>query len=308
MTLKGFIPAVILVLAAVLLRFWIVPLQTRLPADFSNELTYQAEDRFRESPDGEWFTSSLTARGTQQALAVSGNIVLIQSELHWYSETDEIILESSGLYGVDRDTRLNITAYGDTPRQGQFLFPAHAEKKKRTHWDSQYIGPRSADYERTETRDGLQVYVFRFHAEGLDETDGYNALPGVPERLHAYTDGEGTFWVEPVSGVVVDYEEQGLSYFTDPISGKRLSDFHGWSAHYAPETRAVQQELARAARLRILALETYLPFTLLFAAFVVLIRSLREATLSGCEGERRSNLPLYNEIASTEERRTQVQV
>lgn len=268
-----------LLLAAALSRFWLAPLQTRLPAEHTLELTYDAQDRFRDTPDGEWIAATLTARATQHALAVSGGIVLIQGELHWYGEDDEIIFESAGLYGVDRGTRANDPDYGDQPRAGQFLFPPRVERTSYMIWDTQYIGPREATFERVETLDGLTVYVFSFRTQGLDETEGYGTLPGVPERYHALTDGEGTFWVEPVSGVTVDYEELGVSYFVDASSRERLADFHQWSDRFTPETRAAQLESARSARLWILALEIGLPGSLLVASLISLaIRRRRSAT------------------------------
>jgi hypothetical protein len=283
----------ILLLAAALSRFWLASMQTRLPSDYAVELAFDAEDRFRDRPVGEWNATKLTARGIQQALAVSGGTVLIQSELHWYGENDEIIFESAGLYGVERGTRANDPTYGDQPRAGQFLFPASVEMTGYVLWDAQYVGPRDATFERLETLDGLTVYIFSFRVRALDETAGYAVLPGVPESYRAHTDGGGTFWVEPVSGITVDYEETGVSYFVDAANGERIAEFHEWSARYAPETRAAQLASARSARLRILALKIWIPGALMIAAFLVLCASLR-----GGSERRRSNPNASEEIAS----------
>ncbi len=93
----------------------------------------------------------------------------------------------------------------------------------------------------------------------------------MPERYLAYTDGQGALWVEPVSGTVVDYEEEGVSYFVDLATGARAADFHQWSDRYTPETREAQLALARAARLRLLMLETWLPGALVIAGLVGLV-------------------------------------
>lgn len=269
-----FLLSLALLLAAALSRFWLAPLATRLPADYALELTYEAEDRFRNTPDGEWVAATLTVRGTQQALSVFDGIALIQGELHWYGEDDEIIFESAGLYGVDRRTRANNPAYGDQPRAGHFLFPPRVERTSYMIWDTQYIGPREATFERLETLDGLTVYVFSFRTQGLDETDGYDTLPGVPERYHTLTDGEGTFWVEPISGVTVDYEEIGVSYFVNASNGEHIADVHQWSDRFAPATRAAQLAAAHSARLRLLALEIWIPGAALLSAFLTFSLSL----------------------------------
>lgn len=248
---------------AVLLHFALDSLLTPLPADYASETQYAAEDRFRESPNGEWQSSNLIVRRVDQTLSVSGDVSIIQGDLHVTSASGEVIFESSGLYGVDRRTRQILAGYGDVERTGQFLFPLHLQRATYKYWDPMFIGPRTATFDHAENLDGLEVYVFHFTGTGMDETAGYSALPDVPERYYAYTNGQGTLWIEPFLGALVDYEEQGISYFVDRASGKRIADFHTWSDRYTPETRAAQVALAQAMRTKHLALELWLPGGLL---------------------------------------------
>jgi hypothetical protein len=260
--------------AAALLRFWIAPLTSALPSDYANTTQFTAKDRFRETPDGEWQEVLIDAWRTDQTLT-SVTTSVIQADLHWNAaETGDVIFESSGLYGVDRRTRMNVPAYGDTRRSGQFLFPPRLEKKDFTFWDPMFIGARSVVFDRVETLDGMLVYVFRFSGTDMDETAGYSSLPDVPERYLALTDGQGTLWIEPVSGVLVDYEEQGVSYFAEKDTKARLANFHEWSDRYTPQTKAAQMAQARAARLRILALETWLPGGCALAVLFILMLEL----------------------------------
>jgi hypothetical protein len=69
---------------------------------------------------------------------------------------------------------------------------------------------------------------------------------------------------------VVDYSDSGVSYFADPATGARLADFNKWDERYTSETRTTQLELGRAARLRILALEIWLPGAFLLAGLICL--------------------------------------
>jgi hypothetical protein len=268
------VPAFLLA-AAALLRFWIAPLASALPTDYANTTHFTAKDRFRETPDGEWREVLIDAWRTDQTL-ISVTTSVIQADLHWNTvETGEVIFESSGLYGVDRRTRMNVPAYGDAERSGQFLFPPHLEKKAFTYWDPMFIGARNAAFDRVETLDGMLVYVFRFTGTGMDETAGYSSLPGVPERYLALTDGQGTLWIEPVSGVLVDYEEQGVSYFVNEDTKAHVGNFHEWSDRYTPETKTAEMARARDARLRILALEIWLPGAFVSAGIVILLVSLQ---------------------------------
>jgi len=244
---------------------------TQLPTHYTAETRYAAESLLRESPDGEWQTINLVARRLDQAITASSGRGVIQGDLHWTTEDGQVIFESSGLYGVDFRTRKNLAGYGDVGREGQFLFPRHLKQVTYTFWDPMFIGPRTANFDRVENLEGLTVYVFQFSGSDMDETEGYSYLPLIPERYLARTDGRGRLWIEPTSGVIVDYEEQGMSYFVDPTSGEQVADLFVWSDRYTPETRATQLSLARASRMRILAAETWLPGGFLVMGVVWLV-------------------------------------
>lgn len=187
-----------------------------------------------------------------------------------YFESGAVNFEYTSLYGVDRRTRANLPGYGSVERSGQYLFPTHVEQKTYPAWDPMFIGLRQATFDHFENIDGQQVYVFTFSCAGMDETAGYSFMTDVPEQYRVFTDGQGSLWIEPLSGIVVNYEDQGVSYLVDSASGTRLSngEFHQWVNSFTPETRLAQQRLARAARLRILLLEVWLPGASLLAGLI----------------------------------------
>ena len=266
---KKFLLPLALLLAAALSRFGLAPLQTRLPADYANEVFYAQENQFRDSPEGEWQSNKFTARRVDQAVAATSQAIIIQGDLHIYFENGDLSFETSGLYGVDRISRQNLPDYGNKKRGGQYLFPAPTAKASYILWDPSYIGPQTVTFDHTETLDGLLVYVFNFSVTELNETEGYSYLPNVPERYLAHTNAQGFLWVEPRSGIIVNYQDQGASSFADPTSGERVADFNKWNNVFTPETRLDQLAQARAARQRILALEIWIPFGALLAAFGV---------------------------------------
>ncbi len=263
------IPVFLLAIAA-LLRFWIAPFLERLPAGYANEVKLSEENKFRDSPTGEWLASTLNTQRVDQTITNSGQKAIIEGALHAYYTTGEVNFEVTSLYGIDRRTRLNLAGYGEVNRTGQYLFPPHVKPNEYPIWDPMFVGLRQAAFDHVEKIDGLQVYVFTFSGAGMDETAGYSYLPDVPEHYLVQTDGEGTIWVEPLSGFVVDYKDSGVSYFVDPASGVRIADFNQWTENYTPETKVVQINLARLARLRILALEVWLPGGLLLVGLLLL--------------------------------------
>jgi hypothetical protein len=262
----AFIAAVFFFGMAGAVYFWIGPLSDMLPTQYSSDLRLQERVQFRSSVDSAWQTNTMTVRRVDQTISRRGNVSMIQGDLHIYYESGGINFESAGLYGVDRRTRQNLPGYGDFSRSGQFLLPSHVQPSPFTIWDPMFIGPRQASFVESSVIDGLPVLVFQFTAAGLDETAGYANLADVPEKYLAHTDGKGKLWIEPVSGIVVDYEDSGVSYFVNPTNMERIADFNIWNMRYIPETKASQEIIARETRLRILILETWLPVILLAAS------------------------------------------
>lgn len=267
-------PALILITLAGLLHLLFDTLLSPLSSDYNNETRYSAETRFRESPTAGWIASPLIARRVDQTLTISGKTSIIQGEIHWTTEDGTPTYETITIYGVDRRTRMNLPGYGDTERTGQFLFPQHVQPTTYHLWDPYYLGPRTATFRNVEEVEGLTVYIFDFIAENTDDTNGFTFLPDVPERYSVHSDGQGTLWIEPVSGIVVDLADKGVSYFVDVNTGQRVADMYHWSARYTTETQAEQLELARAAHTRHLFLELWLPGGLLLAGLLWLGISL----------------------------------
>jgi hypothetical protein len=261
--------AVLLLVSAALVRWGLAP-PTDLQADYVSVVRYDAKSRLRDSPTNEWMEYTVDASRVYRTMIATGGADLIQGDLRWFSDSGQVLFENSGLYGVDRRTRANVPGYGDTARTGQFLFPPAVDKISYTYWDPMFIGPRLAVFAREDVLKGMDVFVFNFSVTGLDETAGYSYLPDVPEHYSALTDGQGVFWVEPTSGVVVDYEEQGVSYFVDAKSGARVANLQEWSDRYTPETRAAQLALAADARWRALAVTVWLPAGLALAGLAAL--------------------------------------
>lgn len=266
-------------LCAAIHTMWIAPQLLRLPADYAEETSFAATASLRETPSAPFVTSNLMARRVDQTLISSATHSIIQGNVHWMDNAGVVQFENTGIYGVDRRTRMNMLGYGDLPRTGAYLFPLHIERKNFAYWDPMFIGGRQAIFDRNETLDGLQVYVFRFSVTNLDETVGYSHLPDVPERYHAHTDANGQIWIEPTSGTMVDYEEQGTSYFINTKTGERFTDFFRWKDRYTPQIREFKIKQAKVARLRILALEYWVPAALIISGLFSLVAGLRKSGL-----------------------------
>ena len=241
----------------------------RLPGSYTSEIEFHADTWFRESLTAPWTESVMIPSRFDQTLSVTPEVSLVQSHMHWKLPTGEITYASEGLYGVDRRSRENVGDYGTVKREGQFLFAPGVERKRYALWDPFYSGPRQCVFLREEESDGLKLYVFSSEARDLLENEAYATLPDVPERFSVNSRGRGELRVEPVSGVVVDYDDEGTSYFIDARTMEPAGDFYWWKARYLPETRARQVRLAREGRLWLQARHLWGPLALLSAGLLL---------------------------------------
>lgn len=277
---KYWFGAVVFWLLAALLRWWVAPACEYLPADYIAETSYTAQLLSHQTPSSPAENTASIVRRRDQTLTGGSGYSIIQGDSHWLTTAGVMIFETLNTYGVNRRTRQNLAGYGNEARTGHYLFPPHVEKKTYGLWDPFYAGPVVVTFDRVEQFRGVGVYVFNSVADGIDETAGYASLPDVPEKYRALTYGKGRFWIEPLSGVVVDHEDGGVSYFVEPKSGAHVGKaINKWSARFTPETIKAQLQLAAATRRRMLALESWLPLT--FAALGLICCAAGFRTRSG---------------------------
>jgi hypothetical protein len=256
----------VLLTAAVGVRFGLAPRARELPRNYAGEAVFTADCRFRETPAATWSEFSTMVRRVEQGLISSEGVLILQGSMFWLMDTGELTYASGGLYAVDEKTRANDARYGDAVRRGQYLFPCNVARGTYELWDPFYVGPRTATFERVEEVDGLPVYVFQVVASNLDDTKGYDFLPGVPGRYRVRSDGIGRVWVEPKSGIAVEYTDEGSSRFVDAATGATGADMYYWKARYTAETRQKSLAAARSARARMIVLEWYTPLGALAGA------------------------------------------
>lgn len=277
-----------LCVAAALAFSWLAPLLNRLPESGAEEWRFSVNARSRDTPDGPWSDISVVARRVDQTLLHSADHLVIEGDLYWATGDGTPLFQNTGIYGVDRRTRANIPGYGNVERSGQYRFPLHTGRGDFRLWDPIFSGPRSVSFERDDSIGGLAVHVFRFTAIDIDETPGFIHLPDVRERFEARTDGEGRLWIEPTSGVVVDHEERGSTFFAEPRTGDRVAEFQNWTSRYDDATRAAKLQQARDARWRILGVEVVLPSALLLTGVACLVLAARQLRRGQMEAAQRS--------------------
>ena len=262
--------AAALLLMAVALRWGAAPAFERLPAAYSAETGYSAKLTSRQTPTSPAEECESIVRRHEQTLTCGEKQSVIQGDMQWSTTAGVMIFETLNTYGVDRNGRQNLAEYGNEKREGQYLFPPHTAKQPYKLWDPVYAGPRSATFDHVAKFHGVEVFVFKTLADGVDETAGFVSLPGFPDKYHGLSYGNGRYWIEPVSGFAVNHEDSGTSYFVDAKTGERVGGpIAQWSQRFTPETIQAQVRLANATRRWICALELWLPLASGAAGLIV---------------------------------------
>ena len=154
------LPALGLLLFAAIQYLWISPQAERLPSDYAEEISLTASAQYRESATEGWTNSKLTARRVDQTLISTATHSIIQGDMHWTNDAGVVEYENTGIYGVDRYTRMNLPDYGNLVRSGPFLFPLHTKRQTYRYWDPVYLGERVATFERTDNIGGWRCMSF----------------------------------------------------------------------------------------------------------------------------------------------------
>jgi hypothetical protein len=262
------LPLIAALLLAGAARLWGVPLAETLPSDLSSELDLQSKTHFRPSLASPWQDIQHIGRRTDRVVSLSNAAAVIQAGIAWSDENGNEIFRTSGLYGVDRQTRSNIAGLGDRNRIGQFMLPPFFDRKSFVIWDPYYSGPRDVDFLREDVADGVAIRLYRFVVRDLDETQAYSFMPDVPGRYSVVTNGAGEISVEPVSGLIVDFTDRGRDAFVDRATGQGAGEFLSWSAKYSDATRTAQLGRALARHRLILALRGWIPLALIGAGLL----------------------------------------
>jgi hypothetical protein len=267
---RRFISVASLWLLAGVQHAWIAPYLALLPSDYAESFTFIGSNRTRETPDGAWVEGKTRCTRRDQTLVSSSTHNIVQGIAQFFNTDGTLNYEIGGIYGVDRHTRKNLPGYGDVDRHGFYMAPQQMAPSTYTLWDPLNPEPRQLVFEKLVEIQGVMTHEYRFMVKNPDETKNLREYPDVPNRYGVQAETAGSIWIEPVSGRFVDYIEGGKASFTDKATGERIADFILWDNRYTEETRAAQLELARKARIRILALENWLPIGLLTAGALLL--------------------------------------
>src|SRR3989344_4725257 len=201
--------------------FLIVPEIEKMDSrDISWRLTHFEENRFELN--GEWTSQYETASYWNEKL--KDGILDTQFVV---GEPGNIVYEIKNKFIIDPNTGHNLAGESDNNAGAYAVFPLHVKKQAYTYWPAGYGQSFDLEFKRTQKLFGVDVYHFKI-ADGLsDDTKGYEFLELVPEKYNAFSKFEIDVYVEPVSGIIVNYNDKGRSYYADE-KGNKVQDISEW--------------------------------------------------------------------------------
>jgi hypothetical protein len=107
--------------------------------------------------------------------------------------------------GVDPKSCEIISNYSDITREGLYTFPIGVEKKSYELWHSELNTTCSAQFMYVTQVNNLNVYVF-VQTDRMKIADMPLPLEGIDGVINIYYNGTNIYYVEPTTGMVVDFK------------------------------------------------------------------------------------------------------
>ena len=264
--------------------FIAIPLLTGLPSDFKYQSDIFSLDNFydvqTQSYTGE--SRSVTHFAYTTKTKSDGNL-LIDNEFSARTVSGEPIFSVKREYGIDPVTGKHVPGYGDKNRDGYLFAPKRLNKSQIfQYWHINYDGPATMKFLREENLHGLPVLVFYSDYEGvtIDQTENLTNLPGVGDTMGIMIEPKLTLWIEPVTGFMVQYQDEAIAYYYDLETGEKLYPWNKFSNTYQRSSVAKNVKVAKKAKALQNVIEIVVPSVLILLIVSLLLSRYRRVSIS----------------------------
>lgn len=256
-----------------LLFCWVLflsPQILKLPQDFAFEADVQSTDNLFNEITGE-FAGDMPSK-TKFWYAADGyrnGVLQVWNYFDVRKLNGERIFKVQRLYAIDPLTGRHVKGIDGSNRNGYLFAPRNLDKKDFVYWHINYDAPALMKYRSQEKLSGLIVYRYDCYYT-VDQTDSLTYLPGVPKERGVKVDVYLTLWVEPVSGRMVNYNDESSAYFYNKETGEKLNPWNRFSNALTDVSVAYQVELAKYEKYKILVIQRVVPIAVLLIVLLLL--------------------------------------
>jgi hypothetical protein len=260
--------------------FLIVPELEKMPGDYGMDVKLLSSEQTRYDLGGE--LGEMTILNGYIKINVeqtSGNGIEVNELFHIEYLNGELSYETLDDLEVNRKSRKLIGS------EVNYMFPIDMKKKDYLIHFPGWEFPIEAKYIGEEIIDGLDVYRYGLSLTNGDLTSSFEFLDLVPEEYDVLTDAEGFYLVEPVTGILVNYEESGTNYYVTKENMEKVQEFSIFSNKFSDDTIANQVRLAQNEKQKIYLIEWIVPILLgLIGIALILSSYIGRRFLGGFDG------------------------
>ena len=145
----------------------------------------------------------------------------------------EILFTLDQNFLISRYTKHDLAFGNDINGIAYALFPVDTQKIDYVWWPSTLGSPINMKFLDEQIINQVRIYHFQGLATSIDDTSGYEFLPLVPEKYKVFSNVTVDAYVEPITGRVIDYKDQGVSYYSE--NNNRVWDISQWGNKYTEE-------------------------------------------------------------------------
>lgn len=249
--------------------FVFLPLVTALPTSFSQtaKLSHTEDNRF--TIGGQWSGQTISTGEVLETVTKNEyRQAFISSKFDVQSLVGEPLFSLNQSFTVDRITMKNYPSAVDPAGETYFYFPKRLSRSPIRWWPGTFGEPLDLIFIDIETIKGLRVYHFRGERADINDTAGYEFLPMVPQKYYVLSRANLDVFVEPSSGTVVDYRDEGVSYYAG-LDKRRVWDLAKWSNKFTDLTIDERIEKAKESQRSLFLLEVITPLLLLLVSLLL---------------------------------------
>lgn len=257
---------------------WASPQILQIPTDFSDTAEVVSVDNFFDETINDYHGEqySKTVWSYQVVSSSEGNRV-IKNDFAVSTLDNTPIFQVSRLYGIDPKTGQHVSGIGDRDRSGYLFAPRNLKKGQEfDYWHVNYDAPAYMSYVNEEYVQGVRVYKYESNYEGVtvDQTKNLDHLPEVGESRGVELEPKLQIWVEPITGRLIQYQDNTIAYFYDLKTHERLTPWNKFTNRLAESSVEARAKQINNLRLWYLFVQKIVPFgLLLIILFTLLLRT-----------------------------------
>ena len=271
----GIMGVAVLISAILFWFFFVIPNLFKLQKDFTYEAEVLSSDNFYNEAKGEFSGASISAtKFSYSVIGEQNGVLTIKNTFDVHKLTGEPIFSVERLYGIDPITGKHVAGFGDKNRDGYLFAPKGLKKGEPfTYWHINYDGPAHMQFAGEETINGLTVYRYETHYEGvtIDQTKNLGFLPGVGVTRGVNLDPYLQLWIEPQTGTLINYKDETTAYYYDLQTGKRLYPWNKFSNTFKHSSITTQVEIAKQKKLFIFVINLGVLIAIILIAFITIL-------------------------------------